>query len=417
MAENNEVKLTAKLDDQVSPAIKKMADNVDTAAKKVDQSSTSAASGIDKQAKAAKKAAYEAEMAAKAAKFQAAENDRLAQSHVKLNTAQEQGATTTKAMGLAMAAGSIAASVLHEVIMKAQAAVAKATESYMEMNRELRASGQLYDPIIDGQDRLNKKMQEGERIAGQFASKFPRLLVLLASGLNPAAAFAQYGAESAAPELKTSDGSVGEAKVSNKWHAGMPIRPDLIPAGATDDWSRKTAQSGYSEMVRAREKAADAAEREAKAQDRIWAKRLGTDKFDMGTYGDARLFRTGQKYRDAAQGDATFNYTPVPGYDYDVSDMKGETARNATLKQQEMIANSYERSREMARRFTSTMLQGLADMDRAGKITFRSLTALLLQLVDVLASGKAADALGGMFQTFASTDPATDASRGRSAGD
>lgn len=409
MAENNEVKLTAKLDDQVSPAIKKMADNVDTALKKVDQSSTAAASGIDKQARAARKAAEEARLAANAAKFMAQETDKQSTSH-------EKASSAVKGMGIAMGAAAIAASLLHETALALVASFDRVTKAYLE---SASASAQVKLGFKDAEEQI----KANDIIIGRHIITWKELGSVIREANSDMASMPFRDPK----DITMVRGRNGMVPVAN------PMQPDELPpptqtqmlVSQATNWKKNYKQGdmqgadgpGSRTWAEWRQKAADAAEREAAAQEKIWAKRLGTDKFDMGTYGDARLFRTGQKYRDAAQGDATFNYTPVPGYDYDVSDMKGETARNATLKQQEMIANSYERSREMARRFTSTMLQGLADMDRAGKITFRSLTALLLQLVDVLASGKAADALGGIFQTFASTDPATDASRGRSAGD
>lgn len=409
MAENNEVKLTAKLDDQVSPAIKKMADNVDTASKKVDQSSTAAASGIDKQARAARKAAEEARLAANAAKFMAQETDKQSTSH-------EKASSAVKGMGIAMGAAAIAASLLHETALALVASFDRVTKAYLE---SASASAQVKLGFKDAEEQI----KANDIIIGRHIITWKELGSVIREANSDMASMPFRDPK----DITMVRGRNGMVPVAN------PMQPDELPpptqtqmlVSQATNWKKNYKQGdmqgadgpGSRTWAEWRQKAADAAEREAVAQEKIWAKRLGTDKFDMGTYGDARLFRTGQKYRDAAQGDATFNYTPVPGYDYDVSDMKGETARNATLKQQEMIANSYERSREMARRFTSTMLQGLADMDRAGKITFRSLTALLLQLVDVLASGKAADALGGIFQTFASTDPATDASRGRSAGD
>ena len=50
---------------------------------------------------------------------------------------------------------------------------------------------------------------------------------------------------------------------------------------------------------------------------------------------------------------------------------------------------------------------------------FRSMTALLLQIVDVLSTSKAGDALSGFFMNFTGggSDPTTDISRGRPAGD
>lgn len=413
MAENNEVKLTAKLDDQVSPAIKKMADNVDASAKKVDQSSTAAASGIDKQARAARKAAEEMDRQGKASAF-------LQKESLKLNETQEKSVNLQKQINDSIKSASAGflsyAAIIGTVVAAGRLMIEmidKTSEAYM---RSANASTTFKSSLSEVEERI----KENDIRIGESTVKWK----LYWATVRGAASDALAGAGDPPLTGFSKLGYLpGQHKDTNT-ELPPPTAAQMLVSQATN-WKKNYREGamqgadgpGSRTWAEWRQKAADAAEREAAAQEKIWAKRLGTDKFEMGTYGDARLFRTGQKYRDAAQGDATFNYTPVPGYDYDVSDMKGETARNATLKQQEMIANSYERSREMARRFTSTMLQGLADMDRAGKITFRSLTALLLQLVDVLASGKAADALGGMFQTFASTDPATDASRGRSAGD
>jgi len=416
MAENNEVKLTAKLDDQVSPAIKKMADNVDTASKKVDQSSTAAASGIDKQARAARKAAEEMDRQAKASVF-------LANESKKLNDTQEKSVNIQKQINDSIknaSAGFLSyAAIIGTVVTAARALAAsfdKVTDAYLN-------SASASENVKIGFKNAEEQIKANDIIIGRHIITWKELGSVIREA-NSDMASMPFRDPKNITMVRGRNGMVPVANQMQPDELPPPTQTQMLVSQATN-WKKNYKQGdmqgadgpGSRTWAEWRQKAADAAEREAAAQEKIWAKRLGTDKFDMGTYGDARLFRTGQKYRDAAQGDATFNYTPVPGYDYDVSDMKGETARNATLKQQEMIANSYERSREMARRFTSTMLQGLADMDRAGKITFRSLTALLLQLVDVLASGKAADALGGIFQTFASTDPATDASRGRSAGD
>lgn len=199
--------------------------------------------------------------------------------------------------------------------------------------------------------------------------------------------------------------------------SAAPAMPPFAPEGSVDpSVINRQIEAAYQAQVDAAQAGADAMRKQNEEIELFT--RLQRQKREA-LAGDAQFSELSDIASVAAQQGAFPNLGKhLPSYpsNLKITDL---FYTKAEIEAQREMARHMGEARAMAQRFTSTVLNGLADMDRAGKITFRSMTALLLQIVDVLSTSKAGDALSGFFMNFTGggSDPTTDISRGRPAGD
>lgn len=147
-------------------------------------------------------------------------------------------------------AAGVAAGAIVAMGAKTEQVYNKALKAFVESNDAARESLKRFEDAIHKNDenvgraafKLEMLRKEIELFASEKTAKGVAVVNALASA---AMAIGKYGFGGNEPDRSGASGSVGPSTVSNKWHAGMPIRPDLIPPGATDDWSRKTAQDAW----------------------------------------------------------------------------------------------------------------------------------------------------------------------------
>lgn len=80
-------------------------------------------------------------------------------------------------------------------------------------------------------------------------------------------------------------------------------------------------------------------------------------------------------------------------------------------------AAALEQAKVKSEAFTHTLLNGLSQIELQGKVTFRNVAALLIQLVDAVAHRDVANLFTGLFNSGVPGDSTTDLARGRDAGD
>jgi len=200
--------------------------------------------------------------------------------------------------------------------------------------------------------------------------------------------------------------------------SAAPAMPPFAPEGSVDpSVINRQIEAAYQAQVDAAQAGADAMRKQNEEIELFT--RLQRQKREA-LAGDAQFSDLSAIATLAAQQGAFPNLSPTGRSAYGTPvNIRDYMNTRQDVETQRELARHMGEARAMAQRFTSTVLNGLADMDRAGKITFRSMTALLLQIVDVLSTSKAGDALSGFFMNFTGggSDPTTDISRGRPAGD
>lgn len=145
-------------------------------------------------------------------------------------------------MVAAFATGQTAAAAFHEAIQFGVRFVKEAYDSYVDLNRALRDSGQAYDHAIDQQEAINKKIAEGKTEFGAYVSRWGEFVGYLASGVSPGVASA----------LAFGSGATGFSISHGRDEPG------------TGDYSASGAGSTFAEEQAYRERQQRDAEREAK---------------------------------------------------------------------------------------------------------------------------------------------------------
>lgn len=216
--------------DEVSPGFKKMATNVE-------QSTNQVSSGIDKVARAEKKAKEEAEALAKANKFLAEENEKAKQATDKLTVATSKTTEASKnaipsiqQMAASIGIAGVAFLAAQKTFAAGISLVNESADAYEKLNRHLKDTGRLYDPIIDAQDKFNARVTAGKEVLGSYTSRLGRLVELLAQGVPLAAAFAQAGAEAATG--RAYGASNLSSGVSGGWSGGPDYSKMQPPSAA-----------------------------------------------------------------------------------------------------------------------------------------------------------------------------------------
>jgi len=230
VADNTTVQVKAEMIDEVSPGFKKMATNVE-------QSTNQVSSGIDKVARAEKKAKEEAEALAKANKFLAEENEKAKQATDKLTVATSKTTEASKnaipsiqQMAASIGIAGVAFLAAQKTFAAGLSLIHESADAYEKLNRHLKETGRLYDPIIDAQDKFNARVAAGKETLGSYTARLGRLVELLAQGVPLAAAFAQVGAEAATGRAYAASNL--SSGVSGGWTGGPDYSKMQPPSAA-----------------------------------------------------------------------------------------------------------------------------------------------------------------------------------------
>lgn len=241
-------------------------------------------------------------------------------------------------------AAGVAAGAIVAMGAKTEQVYNKALKAFVESNDAARESLKRFEDAIHKNDenvgraafKLEMLRKEIELFASEKTAKGVAVVNALASA---AMAIGKYGFGGNEPDRSGASGSVGPSTVSNKWHAGMPIRPDLIPPGATDDWSRKTAQDAWMRRWNDSQKSAGPA--------RTF--------YDPGAFpdtglGDKRWFASFNRYK----GIPDMNIQEPGGLGMNLG--KGGDAADRQLAANERLGESMKK----AQKYTDTLAQGLS---------------------------------------------------------
>ena len=140
--------------------------------------------------------------------------------------------------------GSTGVAVFQQALGAARQAVDDSIQAYGDFNRTLKETGQAYDPIIDRQEALHKKMEEGQRVVGAYASRWGELAT------NVAAAGNQFGIIGAVSNFfggAALGRSIGAATQTDAFGERPPSAAELSNSAARN-W-QKAAMADFKAMT------------------------------------------------------------------------------------------------------------------------------------------------------------------------